>query len=645
MTAKYQIIGLPPFTVNLTPHISSQILVSTFRRIMLVMGLWACSSIAIAEQFGDFRYGVAGSNIQIYEYTGLGGDVVIPEEIEGMPVTTIARYAFRNITSLTAVSIPTNVTAIFNNAFSGCTGLTTVSLSATLDDLRDGAFTQCTGLTNITVSPDNPGLSSSNGILYNKTGTTLIQFPGGIGGSITIVEGVTCIGYSAFLGSIALTNVLFPDTLTEIGTSAFSGCNGLVNVFIPAGVSNLASGAFANCAALTSIQVAESNTVYSSSNGILFDATQTTLVQYPAGLTGSYTLPGIVTNIGHSAFSGCAGLTAVTLPDSIATIGPYAFPRCAGLTTVTLPDSISSIEGGTFSSCSGLTNIVLNAGITNIGGHALFGCNALESLHIPDSVTRLGWGAFQGCTSLTNIVLGEGITTIESKVFYECNNLQNLYLPESVTDLWNQAFGYCLRLTHITVATNNPTYSSVDGVVFDKDQYSLLHFPAGRNGRYIVPDGTQLIGDHAFDTCGDLTCVELPADSIILGRYAFAHCTNLAGLCFSGSPPSLDTRSFWFTDNVVMYYLAENAAEWDTTFADRPTAIWPEFSAAGIQPAGFVFDMAASDNQEVVIEMCPDLSAEEWTPVSTQTVSGSSLEVTVPDWATDPSRFYRVTAQ
>lgn len=596
-----------------------------------------------AEQFEDFTYGIVGSNIQIYVYTGLGGDVVIPEEIEGLPVTTIDRDAFANIVGLTSVAIPTNVTAIYDSAFFGCTGLTTVSLSANLTTLYDGVFGYCTGLTNITVSPDNPVLSSSNGILYDKTGTTLLQFPGGIGGSITIAEGVARIAADAFLGNTALTNVIFPDSLTEIGSWAFSGCDGLTTVMLPVGVSNLASGVFGNCANLMALEVAESNAVFSSSNGILWNKSQTMLIQYPGGLEGSYAVPASTATISPSAFSGCTGLTAVTLPNGVERIGSYAFSGCTRLTTVTLPDSVAAIEGGTFYSCTGLTNIFLSEGITDIGSGAFMKCSALESLHIPDSVNRLRWGAFQDCSALTNIVLGAGIVTIESRVFYECNNLRNLYIPESVTNLLNGAFDYCHGLTNIAVAAGNPAYSSIDGVVFNKTHSALLHFPGGFEGRYVVPDGVQVIGDYAFDQSLSLTCVELPASCAYLGRYAFSHCTNLTGICFNGAPPGLGIQTFLFSSNIVMYYRADHAAEWDTIFADLPTAIWPEFSAAEIQSSGFVANVVASDGQEVVVETCSDLSAGSWSTVSTNVASGGSLEITNPDWSSDGLRFYRVT--
>ena len=605
----------------------------------------ACMLVSIgasAEQFGDFRYGVVESNIQIYVYTGLGGDVVIPEEIEGKPVATIDRDAFANVTNLTSVIIPTNVTAIYDSAFSGCTGLATVYLSANLTTLYAGVFGYCTGLTNITVSPDNPVFSSTNGILYDKAGTTLVQFPGGIGGSIAIAEGVTRIASDAFSGSTAMTDIIFPETLTEIGSWAFSDCNGLTNVMLPASLSNLASGVFGRCANLKTIGVAESNAAYSSSNGILFNKSQTMLVQYPGGLEGGYAVPASITNISPSAFAGCAGLTAVTISSNVAAIGSYAFSGCTGLTAMTLPGSIPTIAGGTFYDCTGLTNVFLPAGITNIGSGAFSGCRSLENILIPNSVTRLAWGAFQYCSALTNIVLGTGIATIESRVFYECNNLHDIFIPSSATNLWNEAFDCCRGLANITVAEDNPVYSSIGGVVFNKAHSSLLHLPGGYEGRYVVPDGVQSIGDYAFAQSLNLGCVELPSSITYFGRYAFSHCTNLTGICFNGAPPGLDIQTFLFSSNVVMYYRADHAADWGTTFADLPTAIWPEFFTAGIQPAGFVCEVVASDGREVVVETCPDLSAGEWTPVSTNVVSGGSLEFTVPDWAVDTSRFYRM---
>jgi hypothetical protein len=89
------------------------------------------------------------------------------------------------------------------------------------------------------------------------------------------------------------------------------------------------------------------NPAYSSMNGVLFDKGQTTLIAYPGGLAGNYTIPDSVTSIGDSAFYYCTKLTSVTIGNSVTSIGDYAFYYCR-LTSVTIPDSVTSIGDSAF---------------------------------------------------------------------------------------------------------------------------------------------------------------------------------------------------------------------------------------------------------------------------------------------------------
>jgi hypothetical protein len=113
--------------------------------------------------------------------------------------------------------------------------------------------------------------------------------------------------------------------------------------------------AFTGCSGLTSINV--DNTAYISENGVLFNRAKTTLIQYPSGKSGAYTIPNSVTSIGKFAFYYCRGLTSVTIPDSITSIGESAFYHCIGLTSVNIPNSITSIGEKAFMDCDGLTTI------------------------------------------------------------------------------------------------------------------------------------------------------------------------------------------------------------------------------------------------------------------------------------------------
>src|ERR1035437_7775288 len=129
------------------------------------------------------------------------------------------------------------------------------------------AFSGCTSLSAITVDALNSIYSSVDGGLFNQSQTTLILFPRGKARNYTMPNSVTNIGSYAFLGCTSLTSVTIPNSVTTIGSYAFSGCT-----------------------SLSAITVDALNSVYSSVAGVLFDKSQTTLIQCPEGKAGSYTM-------------------------------------------------------------------------------------------------------------------------------------------------------------------------------------------------------------------------------------------------------------------------------------------------------------------------------------------------------------------
>jgi len=109
------------------------------------------------------------------------------------------------------------------------------------------------------------------------------------------------------------------------------------------------------------------NSVYSDVDGVLFNQSLTTLVQYPGGIAGAYTIPNSVTSIGTNAFYGCESLTNVIIGTNVTSIGNDAFVWCSGLTSVTIPDSVTKIGDYAFYDCSSLTNVTIGKGVTSIG--------------------------------------------------------------------------------------------------------------------------------------------------------------------------------------------------------------------------------------------------------------------------------------
>ncbi len=138
----------------------------------------------------------------------------------GTSVTSIGPSAFNECDSLTSVSIPNSVASIGGGAFEYC-ALTNVIIGTGVTSIGDQAFAGCTSLTNITVDTRNSAYSSVGGVLFNKSLTTLVQYPGGIAGSYAIPNGITSIGSYAFLEGFSLTSVTIPDSVTSIGEGAF----------------------------------------------------------------------------------------------------------------------------------------------------------------------------------------------------------------------------------------------------------------------------------------------------------------------------------------------------------------------------------------------------------------------------------------
>jgi hypothetical protein len=268
---------------------------------------------------------------------------------------------------------------------------------------------------------------------------------------------VTSIGVDAFTLSPNLTSVTIPNSVTSIGEGAFNNC-GLTNVSIPASVSNIGSFAFAS-SSLTNFMVDPLNPAYSSLDGILFDKSQTTLVQYPGGLAASYGIPNKVTLIGEGAFYDCFGLTGVTMPDSVTSIGDLAFNYCTNLTSVTIGNGVTAIDGAAFSRCTGLTNLNIGSSVVSLGDSAFYGCIGLTSVIIPASVTRVGQQTFDSCFNLASVFFQGNAPSVGSLAF-SSDQATVYYLPGTLG--WGPTFAGLptapWTLPYPLILNNNPTF-------------------------------------------------------------------------------------------------------------------------------------------------------------------------------------------
>ena len=285
-----------------------------------------------------------------------------------------------------------------------------------------------------------------------------------------------------------------------------------------------------------------------------------------------------VTEIGSNAFRACSALTSIVIPNQVKLVGSYAFTSCS-LNHIGWGSSVEKIGYGAFEK-NKFVEMKIPQQIKYIGREA-FSCNDyLQEISVPNGC-EVDWAAFGWCNvlekadigknsklhgkifekspALTDIVIGEGSHEIHTSsnaddwgVFIDCGGLETITLPDSWdffdgTDGptgYTEQFRGCNNLKEVKFYNTNTKYTSVNGIVFSKDEKELVYYPSGiLDAEYEVPENVSKIGNYAFGNQKNIQNVIIPKE-VIIETAAFQGCSKLNNVIIPEGMVELKNRVF-----------------------------------------------------------------------------------------------------
>jgi hypothetical protein len=356
-----------------------------------------------------------------------------------------------------SVHLPPVLVEISDSLFAGCSLLDGVTLPSTIERIGQGSF-ELSGITALEIPEGTLSIGES---AFNDCHFL---------SSLTIPDTVTEIHPAAFRSCFALEDLQIPDSVIRIGDWAFAFCTGLTTMTIPANVQSLGEWMFYGCGSLLSIEVDETNTSYADLDGVLYDISLTTLLQFPPGRG---TPPPVARRIprGGDPTPPPGGLV-YAIPSSVQSIAPGAFAGSRFLDGISLPSSVMEIGEQAFADCNRLNAISVEAGNpvygimagllveTNTGTvvRAEAGKQGIQVL--PHGIMAVGPAAFSGSPALEGIVFPPTVAHIGKHAFASCPLLSRAYFLGNSPAMGLEAFRDCATEFTIHFFEGSPSFSS-----------------------------------------------------------------------------------------------------------------------------------------------------------------------------------------
>lgn len=476
--------------------------------ILMVLTLIPVAGISAFAEDTNFIYEDYGEFIAIAGYNGtVPENLVIPSEINGLPVEEIEYDAFYECDELKSVVIPNSVTYIGAYAFSMCTNLTSVTFSKNLQIIED----------------------------------------------------------SAFYGS-DLTSITVPDSVYSLGDMVFADCADLSKIKLPAGLDYIGEDILFGTAYYNNKANWENNALYVDnyliSTGHYYLDDEIFDYVYDWRVSGDFKIKEGTKRIVEYAFWGNEEITSVTIPSSVDMIPDGTFGYCTALKYVTIPDTVSHIGSDAFTDCTSLKSITIPESITSIEDMAFYNCTALETIKLPNTIEYIGCDSFYNTAFFNNkanwdkdnvlyldkyliggvhfeygddgtifnhgvsgdYTVKSGTKVIAEYAFWECDDLTSITIPSSLKEIAYGAFSCCDKLASVS-----------------------------------LPNSIEMIGVDAFYDCPSLTAITIPASVEVISDCAFLDCFNLKEI-------TILNKDVYISDEAIGYYYnLDDEGYWQTT--------------------------------------------------------------------------------
>ena len=476
-------------------------------------------------EYLNYTIGTTSCTVTINGYDGSVSEIVIPDTIEGLPVTVIAAHAFANDSNLQKITIGNNVTEIQSSSFQNCTNLTDVTLGENVRTIASSAFRDCDALSSITLPDSVVNLYSA--AFYDCDSLTAVLGGSGVetyGSSVfydcdalTDIEALTSVknlGQYSFYHCDSLAQITLPDTLRFIGTYCFSDCDKLTEITFGEGLETLETCAFYDCDGLLSVTLPKSLSV---------------LEQYTFSSCDALTYADIggVKTVNQYVFENCTSLKELHLESAVDILW-YAFTGCTALDKVYFGDQLQRCDAYSFENCSALTEMHITdiaawcsvkygmrSDWTLRNSELYLNGEPIVDLVIPEGVTYIGQSAFEYCSTIKTVTLPMSLESIGAQAFSYCTSLESVYIPEYVTQMGTSVFNDCTSLTSVRGMIG---LTSIPGGTFgDCTSLVSIHLP------YAI----ETIGEYAFGNCSSLVYIYLPDDLTTIKERAFEDCNRL----------------------------------------------------------------------------------------------------------------------